>query len=440
MQPESAKPSPILVPEQGHLNSNLRAAMHWFGYGLQVIPIIPRNKMPAVKWDPWLEDIGPEKVYNHYKSHPDHEVGFIVGDDLIVFDADTPVAVLDLYRYEKLFAISPRLIVRTTKGEHHYFRRTSDSKAKSDSHDSTKHPERLDIKTGRAIIVLPPSTGKTILTYESESKDGLSYASQEFIDMICKHNGRSVQSQEIPRRATSNENTKYDLTKDAVILQRIDPDCGYENWLRVGMAIFHESSGSEEGYRLFDDWSQKGRKYKGSRDTEIKWNSFREDVSNPVTIGTLIMMARDVGVNVKPFMADGGDKLEIYKDKDIVPSENVPQKAESLLAKYSLLGMSSAIAKNIVNQQYVIGEIALAGQATVIYAAPNSGKTLLTFALLIQSIKQGRVDPSNVYYVNVDDTAVGLRDKAVIAEEFGLHMLAEGYRDFSSRGVGFHNR
>jgi hypothetical protein len=34
---------------------------------------------------------------------------------------------------------------------------------KSDSHDSKKYPKRIDIKTGSGMIVLPPSTGKTVL-------------------------------------------------------------------------------------------------------------------------------------------------------------------------------------------------------------------------------------------------------------------------------------
>ena len=37
-------------------------------------------------------------------------------------------------------------------------------------------------------------------------------------------------------------------------LQYLDPDMGYDDWLRVGMAL-HSTGGSDEAFRLWDDWS-----------------------------------------------------------------------------------------------------------------------------------------------------------------------------------------
>jgi hypothetical protein len=42
-----------------------------------------------------------------------------------------------------------------------------------------------------------------------------------------------------------------------------------------------------------------------------------------------------------------------------------------------------------------------------------------------------RVNPSDVYYVNVDDNYPGLVEKLTIAEQFGFHMLAPGFFGFS---------
>ena len=89
----------------------------------------------------------------------------------------------------------------------------------------------------------------------------------------------------------------------------------------------------------------------------------------------------------------------------------------------------------LVEQKHVLGEIALSGQATVIYAAPNIGKTVVTIALLVEAIRQGRIEPGRVYYVNVDDTAQGLLEKLRVADEFRFHMLAEGYQDFRARAL-----
>ena len=142
--------------------SFLNAAIYCYTFGFAVITIIPGTKLPAVKWDPWLTTLSLETISTYWAQHPDHEVGFIVGDDVIVFDADSPTAIAALAELEKAFDVTPCLTVTTSKGQHHYFRRASGTYAKSDSHSTENHPERIDVKTGRALVILPPSTGKEV--------------------------------------------------------------------------------------------------------------------------------------------------------------------------------------------------------------------------------------------------------------------------------------
>jgi hypothetical protein len=146
----------------GEAISFLQAALCWLYFGFQVIPIIPNTKIPALKWGPWLEYLSPETIRQHWKKHPDHELGFILGDGIIVFDADSPMAIAALNEIEEAFDISPNLVVCTTKGEHHYFKRAPGTYAIGNSHSTEKYPERIDVKTGRAVIILPPSTGKEV--------------------------------------------------------------------------------------------------------------------------------------------------------------------------------------------------------------------------------------------------------------------------------------
>ncbi len=100
------------------------------------------------------------------------------------------------------------------------------------------------------------------------------------------------------------------------------------------------------------------------------------------------------------------------------------------LQKFSLRGRSEAMAGALHDEVQVLPGLALRGQATMIYAAPNTGKTLLTLHLLNQGIDTGAVDPNCTFYVNVDDTSSGLVEKVRLAEERGFHMLAEGHREF----------
>ena len=83
------------------------------------------------------------------------------------------------------------------------------------------------------------------------------------------------------------------LEKIKTLLESIDPDCCYPEWLRALMAIFNESNGSEEGFDIANEWSSQGRKYKGEYEIRYKWGTFRLGSDNPITIATLVKMARD---------------------------------------------------------------------------------------------------------------------------------------------------
>lgn len=69
------------------------------------------------------------------------------------------------------------------------------------------------------------------------------------------------------------------------LLASFEPDCSYEEWIRIGMAVHHETQG--KGFALWDAWSAKGEKYKGAADLRAHWASFRASTSNPVTLGGL---------------------------------------------------------------------------------------------------------------------------------------------------------
>lgn len=48
----------------------------------------------------------------------------------------------------------------------------------------------------------------------------------------------------------------YDLARvEQEILPHFDPDCGYTDWLMVGMALHHQFRGDEEALELWDRWS-----------------------------------------------------------------------------------------------------------------------------------------------------------------------------------------
>jgi len=96
-----------------------------------------------------------------------------------------------------------------------------------------------------------------------------------------------------------NENiTDDDIEKEVPLdqikrmIEAIDPDSlGYDEWLRVGMAIKSQHQG-DDGLAIWDEWSQKGAKYKAN-ECKTRWYGFA-DVGT-IRIGTLFYYAKEQG-------------------------------------------------------------------------------------------------------------------------------------------------
>lgn len=111
-----------------------------------------------------------------------------------------------------------------------------------------------------------------------------------------------------------------------------------------------------------------------------------------------------------------------------------PKKPFSMSA-FSLSGQSEVMKAKMLADRFVLDRIAILGQATTIYAKPNTGKTLLVLWMLIESIKAKRVEGKSVFYINADDDFKGLVFKTSLAEQYGFEMLAPGHNGFESAAL-----
>ena len=106
---------------------------------------------------------------------------------------------------------------------------------------------------------------------------------------------------------------------DYEALRAINPDCSYDEWLKVGMALKHEGA----DVSVWDAWSSGGSKYKPG-ECGKKWKSFQRD---DVTGGTLMHIAREHG-----YIPDAGNDYDVHNllldeiivDPTFVSAEAVP--------------------------------------------------------------------------------------------------------------------
>ncbi len=65
----------------------------------------------------------------------------------------------------------------------------------------------------------------------------------------------------------------------------------YIDWIQVGMALHHETGGSQDGLNLWDEWSQGATNYKGRHDLAHRWKGFGKGPrARLVTAGRLHQM------------------------------------------------------------------------------------------------------------------------------------------------------
>jgi hypothetical protein len=99
---------------------------------------------------------------------------------------------------------------------------------------------------------------------------------------------------------------------------------------------------------------------------------------------------------------------------------------------YSMRGMFGELEAEMVKAEPLLGSFILKGQMTIIYAEPNTGKTLLMMACGLEAIRSDLIDPANFYYINADDNSEGAFVKGRLLDDVGAHMLLPGRRGFEA--------
>lgn len=179
------------------------------------------------------------------------------------------------------------------------------------------------------------------------------------------------------------------------LLAHHDPDAPYDDWIRIGMALHHQFSGHDDGLALWDEWSSRGTKYRGTADLEGHWRSFGNH-PDPVTLASL----------TPPRVASPDDFDTVDEAELLVDMSPKPERFQFL---------TRLEAKQLPRPSYIVHELLPAGDVGAIYGQPGSGKTFVALDLCY-AVALGRdwrdksVKPGGVLYVAAeDDSGVRMR-------------------------------
>jgi len=127
-------------------------------------------------------------------------------------------------------------------------------------------------------------------------------------------------------------NTNTEVTEQARIresLRYIDATCSRNEWARVGMAIKAAAPG-EDGFALFDEWSQSAPGSYSASDCRDTWRSIKQ--TGGVTVATLYRTAQQNGWRDDGPKPQRQTEAERQRVQDAIAAESVRKAAEQAAA------------------------------------------------------------------------------------------------------------
>lgn len=164
-------------------------------------------------------------------------------------------------------------------------------------------------------------------------------------------------------------------------LSDLDPSMGRDPWIRVGMALHHETCGDDTGFLLWNEWSSAGQQYPGEEALQAQWDSFtrRAGTMRPVTMASVKKMSNEAraerGLEPRVF-----DPLAKFKDDAPPAPAGAPVATpEGYAGKFPIIAGYQFARRD--PPEWVIKGVLPMADLGVMYGASGSGKSFVALDL-----------------------------------------------------------
>lgn len=359
-----------------------------------------------------------EKLLGLWAGRKGLNVGIATGkvSNCFVVDVDGHQAEQDLQYLINIHGELPQTLQQTTGRGRHLFFKYPPNVGKIKTRRGVIG-DKIDIRGDGGYVVGYKSTHKTGATYNFVNPlEDIEEAPQWLIDIVLSDNHKEKTSNVLPLHQPKTVNifsNKSDWSKEQIqeLLTYISPDCGYDEWYQIGMAI------KDYGlpFEVWDNWSKGGTKYINS-EMPSKWNSFN---GSGVSIGTLVYHAKQGGWKPTPsadfsinsviqenHIPDVGNMVEIVNEETGEITYNSGEKDKKEDKRILPLIYADEVQPVTACTDFV-EDLLRNNEFSVIYGASNCGKTffMLDLAMHVALGKEWRgkeVEQGGVIYAALE--------------------------------------
>ena len=333
-----------------------------------------------------------EQVKTLWKGRKALNPGIATGaiSGIFVIDIDSSDGKDALLTHLGVNTLPETLTVKTAKGWHLYFKHPGEPVI-----TKTNIMPSVDVRGDGGYVVGPGGIHASSHRYEFLNPlEDIQEPPDQILDLVVKSRIRKPMAE--VAQLYVKENKKLFETRDGWSetdvqdhLAHISPDCSYDDWMSVGMAL------QDEGidFSVYDKWSAKGSKYKDSQDVALHWNSF--DKGKGTSYGTVVHLAKQGGwkpntVTPKPNsgkicaesvqeFAQNRAETQVIENKEENSDTTLVMSPDKELRELPIL-YASDIRASLDTDDFV-EDILCERQFSVIYGESNCGKTFFMLDL-----------------------------------------------------------
>lgn len=214
-------------------------------------------------------------------------------------------------------------------------------------------------------------------------EDTIEFVTQEVTDLCQERFGNDTRTHDLGDEndplATLKPKLNLSLQDMETALTFLDPDMGRDEWLRVGMALHHETDGDDTGFALWNDWSAGGGKYPDEERLRADWDSFDRPRSHlrTVTMATVLRMVKEA----RGSLSSPSDRVASAEDlmasaAPLTEGDDLPAcTTESFTGKFPI--KTAAEVMNEPPPDWIIQHVIPRADLGVMFGASGSGKSFV---------------------------------------------------------------